>query len=271
VLLIGDFAHADFSEPLAWLEKHCESRQASSVADARRMLRENGSPQVILFAQSRPGQYSQKDVEQLHVHSPLSRLVVLLGSWCEGETRTGRPWSGVVRVFWHQWDARMIPELSSQSTDSFHLWRMPRTVTGGDQLAQAAEGRWCQGEGLVVIRSRLFRDYQALGDACAAGGYASAWEAQDGQPFVTGAAAVLYSGIGGDPGEASEVAQLARRHAPTPVIALLDFLRGGDRRRMASAGAAAVLAKPFLVSDLLWHLDRHIRKKDSASDATRAA
>jgi DNA-binding response OmpR family regulator len=37
-------------------------------------------------------------------------------------------------------------------------------------------------------------------------------------------------------------------------VALLDFVRRQDEAAGRRAGAAAVLAKPFLVHDLLWHL-----------------
>jgi hypothetical protein len=271
VLLIGDSSHGDFAEPRDWLEERCDLRRAAGVAEACDSLYKTGAPHVILFAQSRPGQFSQSDVEQLHARSPLSRLVVLLGSWCEGEMRTGRPWSGVVRVYWHQWAARMIPELAAGNTDRCTVWRLPRTASGTEQLALAAEGDWRRGHGLVVIHTRLFCDYQAFSDVCTAGGYASFWDQPHGPSFVGGAAGVLCTAIGGDPSEAGLVGRLARRYASAPLVVLLDFLRGDDRQRMADAGAAAVLAKPFLVGDLLWHLDRHVRKGESEADATKTA
>ncbi len=271
VLLIGDSSHGEFDEPRNWLEEHCDLRRATGLDDACDLLYRTGAPHVVLFAQSRPGQFSQSDVERIHARSPLSRLVVLLGSWCEGEMRTGRPWSGVVRVYWHQWAARMIPELAPGTADQSTVWRLPRTASGTEQLAHAAEGDWRCGRGLILIHTRLFCDYQAYSDICTAGGYASFWAQSDGPSFVTGATAVICTAIGGDPREAEFVGWLARRYAPAPLVALLDFLRGDDRRRMHDAGAVAVLAKPFLVGDLLWHLDRHIRNSGDEADAVKAA
>jgi CheY-like chemotaxis protein len=259
VLLIGDGRHSDFAEARGWLQKHCDVTPVAGWTEACQWLSQGSSPHVVLFVQSRPGQIARKDVEAVHAWSPLSRLVVLLGSWCEGEMRTGKPWPGVVRVYWHQWPARMIPELLPGDANGAGVWRLPRTASGAEQLACATESPWRQGQGLVVIRTRLFHDYQALSDACASGGYASTWDSPHRSSFVHGAVFVLCNLIGGDPSEAVQVAELAKRYAPAPLIALLDYLRSDDRHRMIDAGAVAVLAKPFLVADLLWQMDHQRR------------
>ncbi len=257
VLLIGDHRHRDFSDAVPWLDQHCQLQSAADLDAAGQAMRQGGSPQIVLFVQSRPGQFAQADIETIHARSPLSRLVVLLGSWCEGEMRTGKPWSGVVRIYWHQWAARMIPELTRNRTSGAGVWQLPRTASGTEQFAQAAEGPWPRGQGLVVIHTRMFGDYQALSDACRAGGYSCVWDRPQQASFADGAKCVLCSLIGGDPDETLVVTNLAKRHASVPVIVLLDFLRCDDHRRMQAAGAAATLAKPLLVSDLLWHIDHH--------------
>jgi CheY-like chemotaxis protein len=259
VLLIGDRDHGDFTEALDWVKQHCDVQSVAAADEAWTSPSPMAAPHVVLFAQSRPGQFAQADVEAIHARSPLSRLVVLLGSWCEGEMRTGKPWAGVVRIYWHQWAARMIPELTPGHTDLGGVWRLPRTASGTEQLAHAAEGSWRRGQGLVVIHTRLFCDYRALSDACLAGGYSSTWDHPHCASFAAGTAAVLCNLIGGAPDEAALVALLARRYAPAPVITLLDFLRSDDRHRMLDAGAAAVLAKPFLVGDLLWIIDHQLQ------------
>lgn len=265
VLLIGDQRHRDFCDAVLWLDQHCRLQAAADLDAAHRTLLHSPSPQIVLFAQSRPGQFAQADIETIHARSPLSRLVVLLGSWCEGEMRTGKPWTGVVRIYWHQWAARMIPELTGDNSAGGGVWQLPRTASGTEQFAQATEGPWPRGQGLVVIHSRLFCDYQALSDACRAGGYSSTWDRPGQTSFAAGASCVLCSLIGGDPHETVVAASLVHRHAPAPVIVLLDFLRFDDRRRMLDAGAAATLAKPLLVSDLLWHIDHHQTGRQSAS------
>ena len=275
VLLIGDFRHRDFSAAVQWLQANTRVRCVPEMSAALASL-ETALPAVILFAQARPGQFSPRQVEQIHARSPLSRLVVLLGSWCEGETRTGRPWPGVVRVFWHQWHCRLASELAACRIDAnppvppaWGAWRLPRTASTSELLACTVAGPWPRGRGLVVIRARLLGDYEALRDACTAGGYASLWDPSVVPAVSSRPAAALFSAVSGSPDELVELAELVRRHEPAPVIVLLDFLRRNDHQQAIAAGAAAVLAKPFLVPDLLWNLDHHIRntRDDRAGQA----
>jgi hypothetical protein len=57
-------------------------------------------------------------------------------------------------------------------------------------------------------------------------------------------------------GELDSLRRLASSIGPAPLLALLDFPRVEDCQRASSAGAAAVLSKPFLLEDLFWQLDR---------------
>src|SRR5262245_51191431 len=68
-------------------------------------------PELIVLTQSRPGEVSCEAVDRLRSAAPLSRLVGLLGSWCEGEVRSGHPWPAVERVYWHQWPAWLVREM----------------------------------------------------------------------------------------------------------------------------------------------------------------
>src|SRR5262245_46214259 len=74
----------------------------SQVADVKDS-RPQSDPDLILLVASRPGRFSAAEVEALHRRAPLARLVALLGTWCEGEVRSGHPWPGVNRIYAHQW------------------------------------------------------------------------------------------------------------------------------------------------------------------------
>ena len=100
VQLVGDWHHADFCDALELL--HAGARVVTSVGDG---------PELIVVAQSRPGSVDGRAVECLRKNAPLAAIVALVGSWCEGELRTGRPWPGVERVYWYDfppWWQRQI-------------------------------------------------------------------------------------------------------------------------------------------------------------------
>lgn len=136
VLLTGNYRSREFQAPVDWLHKATELECFARLSDAGARLRQlDADPLLIVVVQSYPGQYSASQVEQLHRQSPLSRIVALLGSWCEGEVRSARPWPGVIRLYWHQFQARLSP-LLKDTANGCPLARLPRTSTTSEQLEQ---------------------------------------------------------------------------------------------------------------------------------------
>ena len=68
----------------------------------------------------------------------------------------------------------------------------------------------------------------------------------------------LADGVGCDARGVRFLQHVVRCHRPAPVVALLDFVRRQDYDLAKSVGVAAVVAKPLLVYDLLWHLDNSV-------------
>jgi|GEM_PF-473272 len=268
VLLVGDWAHRDFGEAVRWLQRHTHLVLAESVPAGLKALRDDSEsnqdiapgrprlvPDVIVVVQSRPGQIHPQQIEQLHAASPLARLVVLAGSWCEGELRSGRPASGVIRVLWHQWQPQLIPFLQPGTQPVPNAWQMPRTASLDERLAATVGSCWPRREGLIAIHTDCFESFSALSEACCAGGYATVWYLAEGSVAARGVIAAVADGVGCDADGVRLLQQIVRCHRPAPVIALLDFVRRQDFDLAKSAGVSAVVAKPLLVHDLLWHLD----------------
>lgn len=271
VLLVGDFGHRDFAEAVGWLSEHCHVIRWSTVPEALSWIRDAQSPDVMVFAQSRPGQLPARGIELLHAASPLSRLVALLGSWCEGETRSGRPWPGFHRVFWHQWTPRMSLELLEADDSGYCLLHMPRTATANERYERLAETASPQQQGLIAIHTRTIRIYEALSDACGQAGLATVWFPPARPAHSSGAAAAIWDGVSSDRQETGLLEEVVRQHAPAPVIALLDFVRREDIERMLALGASRVLAKPFLLNDLLWQIDQALDGTGRRRAVSRAA
>src|SRR3954467_5187193 len=90
VCIYGDSEQSDFRDALATFRTDALVETNSSKAS-----------ELIVVAQSRPDTVSHADFQVLQREAPLAGIVSLLGSWCEGETRTGKPWKGSHRVFWY--------------------------------------------------------------------------------------------------------------------------------------------------------------------------
>ena len=112
VLLLGSTARREFREARALLESQGRVTVAGEAESAAGLLADGQlAPDLIVVAQAFPGQFSAEAVDRLRALAPLARVVGLMGSWCEGEMRTGKPWPAAIRVYWHQWPARCVQEL----------------------------------------------------------------------------------------------------------------------------------------------------------------
>ena len=250
VLWIGDASRSESVVARAALEG-CLVMEAHDVRAAIGLLEaQERSPEVIVVAQSRPGAVSQYEIERLRREAPLARIVGLLGSWCEGEARSGRPWPGVERVYWHQWPGWVQRELGGSST-------LPQTATMEERLLAGAglpssyEG-WT---GVIAICSQRRELAELWIDALRACGATAV--AFDGPPEqVSGITAAIWEADGCDHAQAAEIRRLATAVRPAPVVAVLVFPRLEEHQRAMAAGAVAVLSKPLMLPDLWASLPR---------------
>ncbi len=217
---------------------------------------EEAAVDVIVVAQARPGEFSHAGIERLRQLAPLARVVALLGSWCEGEVRSGKPWPAAVRTYWHQWPARADRELRRLALGRRSGWALPVTATEEERLLADSVRPLPARAGLIAISSPSGAMADWLAIACRQCGYATAWLRPPHPLRVGGAAAVLFDGAECRGEEFEQMRRLAAAMAPAPLVALLDFPRIEDVDRARSAGAVAVLSKPLQLEDLYWHLER---------------
>jgi CheY-like chemotaxis protein len=67
--------------------------------------------------------------------------------------------------------------------------------------------------------------------------------------------------FGGTAEQLSTLAALKAVTGAAPLIALVGFPRLDDVSRLQSAGATAVVSKPFLTGDLLWQIEQLLPTK----------
>lgn len=230
-----------------------------------------GPPSLVVFAQSRPGQFSKYEIERVHAAAPLARLVALLGSWCEGETRSGRPWPGVMRIYWHEWLPRMATLLEHASIRGRLGWDLPRTATDAEWLLATPRSSKTSARGLAVIFARRHSTFTSLADVCQIGGLAAVWHSRESQLAVQGATVAMWDSCGWGAFEEAELVSFTAKIASIPVLALLDFPRLEEQEQVLSAGAVAVVSKPFLLDDLLWQLDHVLGKVERHAEIEEAA
>lgn len=242
VHLVGEIDHPDFREAVS-LVRH-ESHSAGA----------DGSPELIVLAQSRPDVIGLAEVERLRHTVPLAGMVGLLGSWCEGEARTGRPWPGVQRFYSYEFVPWWRKQMRLRGAQCCPDWvRTQRPIT-----RHLVPGHPQSRSGLVVIRSHERENAGALADLLHKAGHSTLWQhSRRNYASLRGAVAGIWDGGQLNDTEAADLAsfcaQMTRDHAR--VVALLDFPRRDRIDRAYEAGAATVLGKPWFNEDVLTVVD----------------
>lgn len=257
ILLVGDARRREFREALAIMDRLADVTRVPDMEAAVFAFSEDTVvPEVIVLAQAHPGQYSVEAVDRLRRLCPLARVVGLLGSWCEGEVRSGDPWPAAIRLYWHQWAPSCQRELGRLAEGRVSPWTLPLTATDEERLLAGNVETTPASRGLVALAVRRFEMHDWLSAACRQRGYSTVW-LRPGDPIrIEGATAAVFDGVDGGPDEIAAIQCLVARLPGVPIIALLDFPRIDDHARVKAAGAASILSKPLAIEDLFWYLER---------------
>lgn len=257
ILLIGDSSGAEFAEAVEQMRATCRVIGFADVADAIACCQRGAPPPILaVIAVSRPGQFSDDAIARLRQRLPLVPLVALLGTWCEGEVRSGAPWSGVVRVYWHQWPQRYAQELARLVAGQSGSWSLPDTASAEERLLWQVDASPRRSRGLVAVVADRRDLAEWLVATCRQAGWATLWNARWLWAETHGADAVVWDAGLIDVHMHQVLRQIGDTFGNVPVVAMTDFPRLDDRQRLADAGVAAVLTKPLLAGDLAWQLDR---------------
>jgi hypothetical protein len=213
---------------------------------------ERHPPELVIIAQSRPGAIGHQLVQRLQNEVPLAGIVGLLGSWCEGETRTGRPWPGVNRIYWYNFPSWWRRQIALRTSGRCPDWLRPAESvlqTASCELSHANVTR-----GVIAVCTQWRETADALADVLKRAGYATIWQHPCRELLsIRGAIAGIWEGGQLERHERIVVTHfcglLARDAAP--VVALLDFPRRQSVDLARECGVAAVMGKPWRNDELM--------------------
>jgi DNA-binding NarL/FixJ family response regulator len=255
--VVGDLRRREFREARAAMDACGLVVEAADVTAACAVVAGGEYAfDLIVLAATYPGQFSAEAVERLRRLAPLSRVVGLLGTWCEGEMRSGHPHAGAIRVYWHQWIPRLGRESGRWDDGVRCSWGLPVTAGEEERVLALAEEPFPRRSGLIAVCSDEFAMQDWLCAACRRAGYAATWLRLEDTPPVEKSVAAIFDASDQPHEQYEHLRRFAAGMHPAPVVALLGFPRVEDRAWALAAGAASVLAKPLFVQDLLWELDR---------------
>jgi hypothetical protein len=253
VALLGDFGLPEFAAARELLQADAI---ATEVADVEGLLRDKDAradTELIVIAQARPRQWEGPWLDAIRRAWPLVRIAAVLGTWCEGETRTGEPLAADVRVFWYRfpmwWRRQMV------------LLANGRAAEWSNQGSHGSHGPLCEnlaglgepgGGGMLLIAADDRESAESIAAACQYGGWASVWVRWPASlPVTRGATAIVYNGGRLDERELAVIGQLCGVYGPLPVVAIADFPTIDRAGAARAAGVTAALGKPYDVEDLL--------------------
>ena len=246
-LLIGDWDRATYRAARRELDRVVPSLLAPNIPEALRVLERTQGVTDLLMAQSFPGEFTFRNIQQLQAAAPLARLCVLLDSWSEGETRSGHPWPGVPRMYLHQLWARLRSEDGTATArDPLAGCGTLPTLSMDELWLQRAERRLPRLQGTALIWGPEPDSRAVLSTVCRAVGL---------QTVEIGTAAcdppqdvrlALYDAAPYRKDRVADLGMIRSRTQHVPVIALLDFPRPAEiaevhRRRLHPCPRKTVL------------------------------
>jgi CheY-like chemotaxis protein len=270
VLLAGPWQHVEFAAVRAEMDTANQWPTFPSLAAAIEQLPSESSPDLILLAQPRPAVDRQEHVERLRRIAPLARIILVAGTWCEGELRTGQPLTGVIRLYWY--------ELPPWWRACCRQWARRESSPWAEPLTEIRPGQFLRVDGAgpphdhgdkllpLAIDATDYAVFEALKTGLASYGWTTIWQPrhrpQLNRELAEPPAAAIWDGSQLDPIELESLAQLGTRMAvdQAPVVALLDFPRVEHLSIAKAAGAAALLGKPYqlaLLHDELTRVTTH--------------
>lgn len=246
ILITGDYWHSDFKHVLSGFD-------AVTLVPFEKIV--NGAlvdTNLVVIAQSRRDQYSSELIEQIRRQFGHTPIVTVLGSWCEGELRSGEPWPGVYRVYWHQWLGRFETFVEQLKENGITNWHAPPTSSVADQIlmprAKASESRiQCVG-----ISSWTQPNFEQLQDAIKHMGWQSrwversTWDASTNQLFNP----ICVEADAYNPSVDKRLDWLRSEFPAAAYVMVLNFPRAHDVQELSERGIFQVVSKPFELNDL---------------------
>jgi hypothetical protein len=257
-LVLGRADDSHFAATVQWLAANLSCRFVPSAPTILADGNEDFEPALVVLLQSRPGEFTDRELTALRGRWPIARFVAIAASWCEGEPRRGFAIGGVYRIPWHaalfRLRAELSPILESVQAPGVGLFGLPATATSDERLL-ANSRPVASAPAVVAVAAMRASIAEPLIDALGAAGHAAVYWPLDSVTLVRGIDAVVWDTFGCEQGLETVCNALPADSRSRPLIALADFPRPQDIETLHALGVDRVLGKPLLVADLLTCLD----------------
>lgn len=218
---------------------------------------------LILLAPAVRDELSPRQVDALLDRFPLAMRLLLVDNWLEGETRSGRAWPGVTRIYWDQfrpqWELAESGWLAPSDPRRTLDWRPP-SWTAEDAWVLPPRQELPAANGTVWICGERPESRETLGQVCAAVGWQtrlialSDWERLSLDLRSNGILlpdAIVYDSPYDAERRRNHLRQMREMAVAARIVALIDFPRPWEILETLEAGADRVLGRPYRIEELL--------------------
>jgi CheY-like chemotaxis protein len=246
LLLSGDYWHADFRDLVAGLSVPATLTPLEKIEamDTQRFS-------LIVIAQSRSNQFDQAAIDSIVARNPLTPVVMLLGSWCEGERRSDTPVAAVKRVFWHQWSGRFDDFTTAMNEQGISLWHSPPIETDADRIKAVQTDRPLTNQPVIGISALNQPTFETLSEAITSIGGRPKWVERTSQINLSASATLIcIDADSADQALERRIQWVQKQLAHVPLIVLMNFPRRQETERLNQLGVTTVISKPFELAQL---------------------
>lgn len=245
-LLVGPWQQREFRQ-LAQVVPHFGAYPCvETIAEARDFLAQcEVAPELLFLAQPLPGLVQQADIDRLQQLVPLARIVVVVGTWCEGGLRTDATATGVLRLYWYElapwWQAAMR-RLAAGKCPS---WSLPLDHLQAGRYS--SDSKLAELTQMVAIYAEDYAVFETLAESIAMAGAMPLWANRN---EFEQAQAGIFDGGQLDARQLDRLREFCSQ-IESNVTLLLDYPREDHIALARAAGATAVFGKPYVVEEVL--------------------
>lgn len=258
ILLTGDYWHDDFRLVLQESQCPITLTPLDSVTSGETDV---SGHQLVVVACSRRDQFSESELESLVAMAKPAPVILLLGSWCEGESRSGQPIPGIQRVYWHQWQGRIDRFARCMDGESESQWHLPRTANDADKIliesaavgrAQNAASQTKANGNWLGVSAATEHSYDMVRDAVGAFGWQAmwieftTWEAKE----VPELELIFIDANSWSVACELRAKWIREQFKERPIVLLINFPRSEELQAATDFGIDAVVSKPFQLNDI---------------------
>ena len=257
ILVTGDYWHSDFkdligggpaSTTLITVDKFLHHSDPAPLA-----IEGEDTFDLVAIAQSRQGQFDQALIDAVKAFAGATPVVMMLGSWCEGEVRSDRPAEGVTRVFWHQWKGRFNKFMRHLENDGVTQWHGPETKTDADRIGapNRLDSKTPSENVCIGISAWNVEAYDSLSAAIQSFGWQTRWVERTNLSSLEGAInAICVDANSRDDNLERRILWLKEQVFEVPMVLSMNFPRNNETSKLRGVGVSHVVSKPFELNDL---------------------